>query len=69
MIREGGRKHGGWTSNHGGSWSNNALNGCLRERASKYLRKGMDNNPHTLALAFDRRNLLFIGVRSGIIFF
>ena len=61
--------NGGWTSNHSGGWTNNALNGGLRERTSRYLTKGKGEKLLTLALTFDRRNIIFIGWRGRIVFF
>ena len=62
-------RSGGWTSDHGGGWSNNALNESLGVLISRNLRKGMGDNLPTLALTFDRRNILLIGEKNMIILF
>ena len=64
-----GRCSGGGASYHGGDWSNIVLNGSLRVRTSRNLRKNMGDKLPTLALMFDRRNILLNGQRSRSIFF
>ena len=66
---EGSWRSGGWTSNHGGGWSNMALNGGLGVKTGRNLRRGMSENLLTSAVTFDGYNFLLNRWRSGIIFF
>ena len=70
LERDGGRgrRSGAWTTNYG-SGRNIALNGCLGVRKSRNMRRGMGDKLASLALSFDRHNLLLNGWRSGNVFF
>jgi hypothetical protein len=57
-IGEGGRWSAGWTSNHGGGWSNIALNGGLGIRTWGNLRRGKGESLLTSAFTLDGRNIL-----------
>jgi hypothetical protein len=69
MIGGRGKRSGGRTSNHGGGWSNIALNGSLGVRTSRNLRRGKRDKLPTLALTFEGSNLLLNGWRSWNLFF